>query len=38
MAHPTWAYRDLQDTPTRVLQALDALAEKRNAIAARTSP
>lgn len=35
MAHPSWSYRDLQATPIRVLQAIDALAEKRNAMAAR---
>lgn len=35
MAHPSWSYRDLQATPLRVLQAIDALTQKRNAMAAR---
>jgi len=35
MAHPTWSYADLQGTPVRVLQALDALAEKRRKMTER---
>ena len=35
MAHPAWSYADLAGTPIRVLQALDALAEKRNKMAKR---
>ncbi len=35
MAHPTWSYADLVKTPVRVLQAIDALAEKRRKMAER---